>query len=549
MFKKFLNSTSQSIAGAAIIIGTTALASRILGVVRDRILAGEFGAGHQLDSYYAAFRIPDTLFNLLILGALSAGFIPVFNDLINTEKERAWRLANNTLNTLIILMVGFGAILFIFAPQIMKLITPGFAPDQLAITVKLTRIMFLSPLLMGASSLFGGVLQSMKRFIVYSLAPIFYNLGIILGALFFVPIYGLEGLAYGVVLGALMHLMIQMPWTVVLGFRYRPIFKPFDKDFREVVRLMVPRFLSLSVSQINLVVITILASGLAAGSLTIFNLSNNLQNVPLGLFAISFAIAAFPTLCDLARLEDKKSFVSSLSNTVRQILFFIIPVTVLFIILRAQIVRVALGAGEFDWSATISTADILAIFSLSLFAQSLIPLLNRSFFALKNSATPFVTGLISEGLMIFLAIQLSQPFTVMGVSYDLGVKGLALAFTISSVLNFLLLWVMLRIKIGSLMESKILVSIGKISLASVAMGVVVQFMKYGVEPYFGTETFVGVFLQGAISGLVGIAVFIVVGLFINMEELNTFITSIKRRMFKENKGEVATEEGLDNLVE
>lgn len=548
MIQKLLNSKAQTIAGAAVIIGITSLASRILGVVRDRVLAGEFGAGAILDSYYAAFRIPDTIFNLLILGALSAGFIPIFSELMDTNKERAWKLANNVLNAVIILMIGLGVVLYFFTPQLMRFIAPGFNNESLQLSIQLTRIMFLSPLLLGISSLFGGILQSLKRFLMFSLAPIFYNIGIILGALIFTPHYGPIGLAYGVILGAALHLLVQLPTAVINGFRYHFTINIFNPDFKQAVKLMVPRMLSLSVSQVNLTIITILASTLSIGSLTVYNFSNNLQAFPLALFGISFAIAAFPTLCELGRKDNKEEFALSISNTTRQILFFIIPVSILFVVLRAQIVRVVLGAGKFDWDSTIITADTLALFSISLFAQALIPLLNRGFFALKNSITPFVVGLVSEGVMLYLALNLTKPFEIFGTQVDLGVRGLALAFTVASLINFLLLWVLLRIKLNTLHEAKIFFSIGKIIIASFVMAIVVQFMKFGVEPYFGTETFMGIFLQGLISGLVGIAIFVVVGLILKSEELSTFLSSIKRRMFKERRP-VASTEGLDIAVD
>lgn len=548
MIQKILNSKAQTIASAAVIIGITSLASRILGVIRDRVLAGEFGAGATLDAYYAAFRIPDTIFNLLILGALSAGFIPIFSELIEVNKERAWKLANNVLNAVIILMIFIGAILFFFTPQLMQLIAPGFNQESMQLAIQLTRIMFLSPLLLGVSSLFGGILQSLKRFLMFSLAPIFYNIGIIFGALVFTPFFGSIGLAYGVVLGALLHLLVQLPSAMINGFRYQFKLNIFDTDFKHAVTLMVPRMLSLSVSQINLTIITILASTLSVGSLAIYNFSNNLQAFPLSLFGISFAIAAFPTLCELGRKEGKEDFSLSISNTTRQILFFIIPASILFIVLRAQIVRVVLGAGKFDWEATITTADTLALFSLSLFAQALIPLLNRGFFALKNSFTPFIIGLASEGAMLYFALTLTKPFVMFGMHINLGVRGLALAFTIASLINFLLLWVLLRIKVGTLHESRILFSIGKIVIASFVMAIVVQFMKFGVEPYFGTETFIGIFLQGFISGMVGIAVFVMVGLLLKSEELSTFLSSIKKRMFRERRS-VASTEGLDIAVD
>ncbi|MCX6740286.1 MAG: murein biosynthesis integral membrane protein MurJ [Candidatus Parcubacteria bacterium] len=548
MIKSLINGESKTITSAAIIVGAASLASRFLGIIRDRILAGQFGAGDSLDTYYAAFRIPDLIFNLLVLGALSAGFIPLFTQYLQKqEKDNAWRLTNEILNILIIGLLVLCGLLFIFAPQLMKLITPGFSPDKMAQTVVLTRIMFLSPLLLGISSVFGGVLQSFRRFLVYSFAPIFYNLGIIFGALVFVPWWGITGLAWGVVLGASLHLLVQIPSCTWLGYRYQLIFNFKDEAIRKIGRIMVPRTLTLAINQLNLVIITIIASTLVAGSLSVFNLANNLQIFPVGIFGISFAIAAFPTLAALALKEDKKEFIHSFSNTTRQILFFIIPASVLLLVLRAQIVRVVLGSGQFTWEDTVLTIDTLAMFTLSLFAQALIPLLIRGYYAFHNSLTPFILGLVSAVMNIVLSLILIKPFEFLGYNFDLGVSGLALAFSLASILNFALLWIGLRIKAGSLDEKNVIWSVFKISLATLAMAIVTQFMKFGIEPYFGTTTFVGIFLQGLISGLVGIAVFIVVGLALKSQEMITFVNSLKKRMFREKEN--YPKESMDENVE
>lgn len=547
MIRRLLNGQSKTITSAAIIIGAASFTSRILGVIRDRILAGEFGAGDILDTYFAAFRIPDLVFNILVLGALSAGFIPLFTQYLEKhQKDAAWKLANQILNVLIIGLFALCLILLIFTPQLMKLITPGFVGEKFDITVNLTRILFLSPLILGMSSVFGGILQSYKRFFVYSLAPILYNIGIIIGALVFVKWWGVYGLAIGVVLGTLMHLLIQIPTSVMLGFRYQPILRLKDEAMKKIGRIMIPRTLSLIISQLNLVVITIIASMLAAGSLSVFNFANNLQIFPVGIFGISFAIAAFPTLSALSLKDDKRDFINSFSNTARQILFFIIPSMVLFIVLRAQIVRVVLGTGLFSWEDTILTMNALAMFSLSLFAQALIPLLIRGFYAFQNSLTPFVLGMFSVVVNIVLSLMLTKQFDLFGTSFDFGVAGLALAFSVSQIVNMILLWVFLRVKTGSLNESKILFSVLKISIAALIMAVVVQFMKFGIEPYFGTETFVGIFLQGFIAGIVGIAVFVVAGLLLRSREMYTFVNSVRRRLFKQK--DLYPEMGIDESV-
>ena len=548
MIKRLLNGESKTITSAAIIVGAASLASRFLDVIRDRILAGQFGAGDVLDTYYAAFRIPDLIFNLLVLGALSAGFIPIFTKYLEKDnKERAWELANEILNLLIIGLFILCGILFIFAPQLMALITPGFNAEKMSITANLTRIMFLSPLLLGISSVFGGILQSFKRFFVFSLAPIFYNLGIIIGALVFVRYWGVYGLAFGVILGALLHLLVQIPTSIYLGYHYQLILKFKDEGIKKIGQIMVPRTLTLGITQINLVVITIIASTLAAGSLAIFNLANNLQIFSVGIFGISFAIAAFPTLSILALKEDKKEFIESFSNTTREVLFFMIPASALMLVLRAQIVRVILGSGNFTWEDTVLTIETLAMFSISLFAQALIPLLIRGFYAFHNALTPFLIGLISAVVNIFLSLFLTKPFDLLGYKFDFGVSGLALAFSIATILNFILLWIALRIKTHSLDEKKISWSVLKIIAATLAMAAVTQFMKFGIEPYFGTRTFIGIFLQGLIAGLAGIAVFIVVGLALRSQEMHTFVNSIKRRLFKEKTN--YPKESIDENVE
>lgn len=529
MIKKLFNGEINSITAAALLVGGFSLVSRLLGIFRDRILAGQFGAGDTLDIYYAAFRIPDLIFNLLILGALSAGFIPIFTGLIKgplgkirslfgDDHKEAWELASNVLNILglgLLILCGLGVI---FAPSIMKLITPGFSREKMDLTVSLSRIMFLSPIFLGISSVFGGILQSFKRFFVYSLSPIFYNIGIIIGALYLVPLWGIYGLAWGVVLGAAAHLAVQIPALLQLGFKYRFKFDVRNARVIKIGLMMVPRTMSLAISQLNLLVITVIASTLASGSLTIFNFANNLQSFPVGIFGISFAIAAFPALSAVA--FDKKNLIKDLSSTVRQILFFIIPATVILLALRAQIIRVVLGTGRFDWQDTILTIDTLGFFAISLFAQALIPLLIRVFYARHDSKTPFAIGLGVALANIFLSIWLSG---------QMGVAGLALAFSLTSIANLILLWLWLNFEIGNIDELKIFISTVKFSLAALAAGLAVQGMKLVIGTNIDMTRFWGVLTQGSIAGLSGILIYLLICLILKSEELFNFWASLKRR--------------------
>jgi putative peptidoglycan lipid II flippase len=540
VLQKIFNGESKTITGAALLLGAASLASRFLGVIRDRVLAGQFGAGDTLDVYYAAFRIPDLIFNLLILGALSAGFIPIFMAAVCEAKEKgegmneAWDIVNGLVNIMGAAMIVLCGLFIALSPFVVPLITPGFTSEKMALTVTMTQIMMLSPIFLGFSNILGGILQSFKRFFIYSLAPIFYNLGIIIGALFFVNWWGVYGLAFGVVLGAIAHAMIQLPSVLELGYRYRRVFDLANRSVRRIGKLMVPRTLGLAISQINLVVMTVIASTLASGSLTVFNLASNLQYFPIGIIGISFAVAAFPVFGEHAAGGRREEMAKSFAHAVRQISFFIIPAAVLLMVLRAQIVRVILGSGSFDWEDTILTADTLAFFSISLFAQALIPLLARFFYALQDTKTPFFIGLVSAVANVFLAVLMAAPW---------GVVGLALAFSVSSIFNFCMLWIFLRIKFGSLGEASILNSVFKTSVAAVLMASSIQGMKVLLAPYVDMQTFLGVFGQGLGAGLVGLVVFVVAGLALGSREMFAVRDAIKYKLFRVKRPIINDEEG------
>jgi putative peptidoglycan lipid II flippase len=515
---------SQSITRSAMLIAVMGIASRILGLFRDRILASEFGAGDVLDIYYAAFKIPDLIYGMLVLGALSAAFVPVFTSLVSQEKKKeAWRLARTMLSLGVILLSFISILLFIFAPVLVKLIVFGYDEQKQAGVVTLTRIMLLSPIILGVSGIIGGILNSFKKFFFYSLAPIFYNVGIIIGVLFFTDRFGPKGLAYGVILGALLHLLVQVPEVIRCGLKFTPLFDYKSRQLYRVIMLMIPRMLGIGMTQINLLVITVLASTLAPGSLAIFNFANNLQSVPLGVFGISFAIASFPALSGLWAQNKKEEFVSEFTGTIRKILFFIVPCSAMIYVLRAQIVRVVLGAGDFSWSDTTLTLTALGIFAMSLWAQSIIPLLARTFYATHNTKIPFFVALFAEVINVGLALFLIRDF---------GVLGLVAAFSISATVNATLLFLMLNSRVGTLREQGILAFGAKIFFVTSVMMLVSQIIKYIVgDNLFGEEkTFIGVFTQLVTTLIGGGIAFVVVGKLMKIEELDHFIRLLKNKI-------------------
>jgi putative peptidoglycan lipid II flippase len=383
--------------------------------------------------------------------------------------------------------------------------------------------MFLSPVFLGLSGLFGGVLQSFKRFFLFSLAPVLYNVGIIVGALFFVKTFGIYGLALGVALGAALHLLVQIPSVFRLGFVYKFIFNLRDCEFIKIIKMMGPRILGLASGQLNLLIVTFFASALAAGSLSVFNLANNLQSFPVGIFGGSFALAVFPALSKSFSESNETEFNDVFHRTFKQILFFVIPFSILLIILRAQIIRVVLGAGKFDWNDTVLTANSLGIFCFSLFAQSLLPLLARAFYARHDTVTPFVTSFIAMLVNAVLSWIFVKQF---------GVLGLALGFSISMVVYFILLFVLLKIKVKGIGRDGILTTLFKISIASLIMGVAVQYAKTFMAGLVDMQTFVGILSQGTVALLFGLLAFTLVGYLLKTEELLNFVDGFKRRMWK-----------------
>jgi len=539
MLTRFLNSKSKTIFSAAFILAIAALTSKILGLVRDRLLAGRFGAGDELDIYYAAFRLPDLVFSVLIMGAISSSFIPVFADYFHKNKEKAWQLVSEILNLAFLALVVVAVILAIFAPQLIYVIAPGFSGPKREMTILLTRIMFLSPVLLGISNILSGVLQYFQRFLIYSVAPIMYNIGIILGILIFVPAWGLAGLAWGVVLGAFLHMLIQIPAAVYCGFSWRPILDIYHKGVRKIIKLMIPRTIGLAGYQINFLVITAIASTLASGSIAVFNLANNLQYVPISVFGITLATAAFPNLAKAFVWRRKKTFSKDFSLTFSQILFLIIPLSALFFILRAQIVRVILGTGEFGWIDTRLTAAALGIFSLSIFAQSLIPLLARAFYALHNTKTPVLISLFSILMNIifsfffvwilttsnYFSSLFSNILKLEGIK-QIAILGLPLAFSLANIINFVILLKLFIQKINWWQPKYILKSFLKIIIATIFMGIVTYNLLYILNLFLDTHVFIGIFLQGVLAAIGGIVVYCLLMVLLKSEE----IRNMKRRV-------------------
>lgn len=523
MVGRLLSSIARPVRGlheAAYVLAAFALLSQLLALVRDRLLAGAFGAGGTLDIYYAAFRIPDFLFatvaSLLSLYAL----MPVLSRL---EAEHPGRMISFLRQSLLVFFVSMGivaAVLFAFAPELARLAAPGIAADPVAGAklIMLVRILLLQPIFLGASNILANLTQMRHRFVLYSVSPLLYNLGIIAGVLLLYPLMGIAGLGWGVVIGAVLHFLVQVPYFARERADEAVPWREAGRYLRQVLVLSVPRTFALASTQVSLFVLTALASYLAAGSIAVFTFAYNLQAVPIAIIGVSYSLAAFPTLARLYAEGKNDELGKHVETAMRHMLFWSIPAMALVIVLRAQLVRVILGAGAFDWAATRLTAAALALFVLSLAAQNVTLLIARTYYAAGNSKKPFYFGLADivvsiAGALGLVALFHSSPDLRLFIESLLRVDSvagstvlmLALGYALGSIAEAVIGYVFFvrdfRIPQGR---------IGKLALQSVGASIIGGAAAYGVLALFGTlassgET-LGVFLHGLVAGLVGIAV-------------------------------------------
>ncbi|OGN01211.1 MAG: murein biosynthesis integral membrane protein MurJ [Candidatus Yanofskybacteria bacterium RIFCSPLOWO2_12_FULL_43_11b] len=482
------------------------LFSRVLGVLRDRILASHFGASDLLDVYYVSFNIPDFIFNLLVVGAVASAFIPVFVEYQAKKDGGEWNLANNFLNTLITVMTVTAGVMFIFTPGLINIIAPGFSSEKKELAVLFTRIMLFSPIIFSISVVIGSILQVFHRFLAYALAPIMYNLGIIFGAIFFVPKFGPLGLAEGVVLGALFHLLVQLPALKGTGFKWKKVWNFGDSGMRKILKLMVPRTIGVAVIQINFIILNALSSRISPGSVTVINLANNFQYLPISLVGISTAVASFPTLSRQALEGDKTEFTERISRTLRRILFIVLPLSFLMIYLRTDLIRIVLGSGLFRSGDIELTGNVLGFFMVGVFAQSIIPFLARSFYAMQNTRIPVVASIAGVAANIFFAWYFSP---------SLNIFALPMAFSLAGILNAVILSAFLKYNLRTLSLKELGVySVKLLYICAVMILVIILtdiFVNFDVN-------FTGSLYQIITLSLVGILTFAVFSSILDIKE-------------------------------
>ena len=530
---------------AALLLGCFTFLSQILALFRDRFIVHFIGPSPSLDAYYTAFRVPDFIFISIASLASITVLIPFIVQKMNGETitDGARKLINDVFTVFFAVMIIVSIVAFLVMPYLISWIAPGFSFVMQTKVVLFSRIMLLSPILMGLSNLFGTITQLFRKFFLYSLSPIFYNLGIKIGVVFFYPVFGINGLVFGVVLGALMHFLVQIIASFRCGFKPRFSFVIDFKEIKQIALISLPRTLGLSFNNIALISIIAFASYLSSGSISIFNLSFNLQSVPLNIIGISYAVAAFPTLVKSFGMGDKNKFRNHLKSTARQIVFWSVPVIFLFIVLRAQIVRVILGSSYFSWENTRLVAASLAIFSTSVLAQGMAAFLSRAYYATGSTKRPLLINLYSSVFIILLSyifvhifqnVPLFRYFieSMLKVTDIPGteVLMLPLAYSLGTISNAILHWFFIRrdfMERESFITKTFFQSLG----ASFFLGVVSYVSLNILSPIFGTTTFWGIFLQGFVSGILGIITAIFILYLLKNEELKELIKVFKTKFW------------------
>ena len=549
MVKRIFSFLSKEISGlheAAYLLACATVLSQLLALVRDKLLAATFGAGQVLDLYYASFRFSDLIYATIASTVSASILVPFLIKKCPPDRQDCVdrHFIDHVFSAFFFIVIIVAIILFFIMPYMVDSFFPGYVNSpQLPMLITASRIMLLSPIFLGISNFFASIAQLYNRFLIYAVSPLLYNLGIIIGTVVLYPMFGFYGLTAGVILGAAMHMGLQIPFVVSRGLTPRLWF-PIDwKEVREVVLVAFPRTLTLSSAEIAEFFLISFATVMGTGAVSIFNFAYNLQSVPLAIVGVSYSSAAFPALAKLFESGSIDKYVQHVATTAKHVIFWSMPVTVFFIVLRANIVRTILGAGRFDWSDTRLTAAMLALFTISVAGQSLILLFVRSYYAEGKTRRPLLVNVISAVSIIAFAFILKAVFEQVPAVADFvaslfkvqGIDGsivmvLALAYTLGNLLNTYLHWQMFQNDHPEF-TGLIVRTMFDCFCASV-LGGYVAFMALRWFTFFDMHKTFGVFMQGFLAGIVGLIVWLLVLKALKNKELSDVWKTLHRKIWK-----------------
>ena len=462
--------SATHLAKSAGVIGAATLTSRLLGLVRDQVLAYLFGAGNAMDAFNVAYRIPNLMRDLFAEGAMSAAFVPTFTKRLTLEgKREAWHVANQLVNALLVVTGVLVVLGIVFAQPLARALAGSYAevPGKLELTVTLTRIMLPFLTLVATAAALMGMLNSLNRFFVPAMAPAMFNIGILLSAALLVP--AMPGLGYdpivaiaaGAILGGIGQVLLQVPPLYREGYRYRPRLNLSDPGLREILRLIGPGTLAGAAVQINLLVNMVLATGLGTGAVSWLGYAFRVMYLPIGLFGVSIATAALPAVSRHAAYDELTGIRQTVSRALRMMLMLNVPAMVGLMVLADPIVSLIFERGSFLPSDTTATAAALMFYAPGLIGYSAVRISVPCFYALKNSVTPAMVSMSAVGLNIALNLGLVQV---------MGHRGLALGTAIAAIVNAAVLIGLLRRRLGGLDLGRVAIAFFKIALASAVMG-------------------------------------------------------------------------------
>jgi putative peptidoglycan lipid II flippase len=509
--KKIIFTKQKDILSSALILAVMIVVSRFFGFIRFRTLATYFSK-EELDLFFAAFRIPDFVFEILISGALTSAFIPLFIK-YEKDKDELNRKVSSIINFIMVGLFIFVILAFIFADKFVPFLTPGFSKDKIDTIIILSRILLLSQLpFLVLGNILSGIAQANKTFIITAIAPILYNLGIILGTILFVNSLWIYAPIVGVIIGGFLFFIVQVPVAFVIGFKYR--FFSFDKKtFKEFFTLFLPRVLTILTTQIDLTIDLILSSLLGAGSYTIFFFGQHLSLFPVSFIGMAFGQASLPYLSDLYKenkfQEIKKIFVNSLL----QLLYIIVPISLFFIFARTPIVRLFYGGEKFDWEGTVLTALTLSYFAITIPLHTIFYFINRAFYATYDTKTPFLVNFFS----VFINVIFSLLFVFV---FKAPIWSLAISFSISITINVILLIAFFYRKIGGFDIVKLLLNTTKIYLISF----ISAFISYGLmkildKLVLDTTRTINIAILLSSVGFFFLAIYLFLSWLLNVEEV------------------------------
>ena len=512
-------SKQTNIFSAAFFIILTTFISQVLGWLKYRLLASQFGASSEVGVFIASFRIPDFIFQVLIAGALTSAFIPVFSKFVEHHNEKeGYKFASTVASLGLVAYCVIAIPVIIFPYFFSSMIVPGYSHAEISLMANLTRVIMLAQIFFILGTIATGILQTFHRFLVAGVASALYNVGIILGIIFLAPSFGIYGVTIGALFGAFLFFFVQIPFVYRMGFKFIPRIR-FDEDLKKLLKLMLPRSLTLLLTQISISASVYFTSFISARSLVIFDYAQTLMLAPVILFGQSIAQASFPAL--VVKRHDEKEFLSILVASFNQILYLTLPLSVLLIVLRIPIVRLFYGADRFDWQATLETGMTLAFFAVSIIAQALIYLLSRAFYAFKDAQTPFLITLISVIVNVFLSF-------IFIMVLHLPVFYLALSFSVANVVSIILLIIFINLRV-KLPLVEIGLSVSKILVATLTMGFALYIpIKLLDQLVFDTTRTINLFILTGISSLAGLCSFLFFTWLLDIKEVYYIFAVIKK---------------------